>query len=174
LDMTPSVHDTPDISFMVLGISLVILSSVVHCLTFIPSILPRLWWFLFWSFCQLTNLSAHIFFNGMALLRRIGGSFLSTTHYQNSKMYFLLLIYIAFLWSFSWYFGSLRNCCISQPIIVSQPNISMPLVPDKYIYKLYEPPDYALESLIQHHSNAANNYYRDSLICPHESTFAYI
>jgi len=160
LDMTPSVHDTPDISFMVLGISLVILSSVVHCLTFIPSILPRLWWFLFWSFCQLTNLSARIFFNGIALLRRIGGSFLSTTHYQNSKNYFLLLIYIAFLWSFSWYFGSLRNCCISQPIIVSQPNISMPLVPDKYIYKLYEPPDYALESLIQHHSNAANNYYR--------------
>jgi hypothetical protein len=158
--LSPSVIDTPDISFMVLGISLILLSSVVHCLTLIPSILPRLWMFLFWSLCQLTTLSARLFIIGIALLRCIGGSLLSTTHYQHSKKYLLLLIYIISLWSFSWYFGSLRNCYNPQPILVYKSNTSMPLIPDKYIYNLYEPPDYAPEPLIQHHSNAANNYYR--------------
>ena len=131
LNLSPTVLDTPDISFMVLGISLILLSSVVHCLTLIPSILPRLWMFLFWSLCQLTTLSARIFIYGIALLRCIGGSFLSTTHYQHSKKYLLLLIYIISLWSFSWYFGSLRNRYFPQTILVFNSNTSMPLVPDK-------------------------------------------
>ena len=36
----------------------------------------------------------------------------------------------------------------------------MSLVPDVYIYSLYEPPEAAHESLITHHFDALTNYYR--------------
>jgi hypothetical protein len=34
------------------------------------------------------------------------------------------------------------------------------LVPDAYIYLLYEPPDAAQESVITHHFDVSTNYYR--------------
>jgi hypothetical protein len=85
-------------------------------------------------------------------------SFIATTHYLQSLVILILIVTLA--WSFSWYFGVSKSYYHQQqPDMIQTVVPPMSLVPDVYIYSLYEPPEAAHESLITHHFDASTNYY---------------
>ena len=91
--------------------------------------------------------------------QHFGRSFTATTHYPKFLMILILTVILA--WSFSWYFGVSKHYYYQQqPDMIQTVVPPMSLVPDAYIYSLYEPPDAAQESLITHHFDKSTNYYR--------------